>query len=85
MNEDAGKPAAKADPAIYSKMRLGALGRELPETAKGAVLLTLMDWHVPNGTFTVLAAWDGTASIYLSNGGGYIGGSSGFRRYERRH
>ena len=33
-----------------------------------------MDWVVSNGTVTVLAADDGTASVYLSNGGGFIGG-----------
>ncbi len=32
-----------------------------------------MDWHLTAGTSTVLAASDGTASIYLSSGGGYIG------------
>jgi hypothetical protein len=78
MQEESEKPAARADPALYPKMRLGALRRELPETANGKVLVVLMDWHVPNGTFTVLAAWDGTASLYLSSGGGFIGGSERF-------
>lgn len=33
-----------------------------------------MDWGVPNGTATVLAMSDGSASVYLSSGGGYLGG-----------
>ena len=33
-----------------------------------------MDWNVGNGTATVLAAADGSASVYLSSGGGFIGG-----------
>lgn len=34
----------------------------------------VMDWGVPTGTATVMALSDGSASIYLSGGGGYIGG-----------
>ncbi|MDT8067696.1 MAG: hypothetical protein ROO76_05960 [Terriglobia bacterium] len=34
----------------------------------------VMDWGVPAGTATVMALSDGSASIYLSSGGGYIGG-----------
>jgi hypothetical protein len=34
----------------------------------------LMDWGVNNGTATVIAASDGSASVYFSGGGGYIGG-----------
>jgi hypothetical protein len=34
----------------------------------------LMDWGIQNGTATVVAASDGSASIYFSRGGGYIGG-----------
>src|SRR5713226_5270765 len=33
----------------------------------------VMDWGVTNGTATVVAISDGTASIYLSSGGGSIG------------
>lgn len=33
-----------------------------------------MDWGVTNGTATVLAMSDGTASVYLSSGGGFLGG-----------
>ena len=34
----------------------------------------LMDWGVPAGSATVVAMADGTASVYLSSGGGFIGG-----------
>ena len=35
----------------------------------------LMDWGVTNGTASVLALSDGHASVYLSSGGGYLGGA----------
>jgi hypothetical protein len=34
----------------------------------------LMDWGVQKGTASVVAMSDGSASVYLSSGGGYIGG-----------
>jgi hypothetical protein len=34
----------------------------------------VMDWGVSNGTVTVTAMSDGSASIYLSSGGGSLGG-----------
>lgn len=34
----------------------------------------VMDWNTGNAIATVVAVADGTASIYLSNGGGQIGG-----------
>jgi len=34
----------------------------------------LMDWGLQKGTATVLAMSDGSASVYFSTGGGYIGG-----------
>ena len=68
----------KADPAFYSQMRRRALEMRFPNTARDAVQTVLMDWHVDRGTVTVLAAADGAASLYLSSGGGYIGGSERF-------
>lgn len=47
----------------------------MPQVARDAVHVVLMDWHVDKGTVTVVAAADGSASLYLSSGGGYIGGS----------
>jgi hypothetical protein len=35
-----------------------------------------MEWGLREGTVTVVAFSDGTASVYLSSGGGFIGGSS---------
>lgn len=37
-----------------------------------------MDIHTPNRTATIAAFADGTASIYISNGGGFLGGSQKF-------
>lgn len=34
-----------------------------------------MDFHVDHGTATVVASADGSASLYLSSGGGFLGGS----------
>jgi hypothetical protein len=36
----------------------------------------VMDWGVSSGTATVMALSDGSASIYLSGGGGYLGGQN---------
>jgi hypothetical protein len=64
----------KADPAIYRKLRDDMLPSTQPGFEPSAVQKVLMDWNVGNGTTTVLAAADGTASVYLSSGGGYLGG-----------
>jgi hypothetical protein len=34
-----------------------------------------MDWGISSGTTTVVALSDGNASVYLSSGGGYMGGA----------
>ena len=59
-------------------MRRNALEMQVPGPAGEGVRLLLMDWIVRNGTATVLAAADGTASVYLSSGGGFIGGGQRF-------
>ena len=64
---------AKPDPAIYVTLRTNALQAPLPDTADDSVRIVLMDWHVASGTSSALAAADGTASIYLSTGGGFLG------------
>ena len=65
----------KADPAAYPLMRENALMRlRIKNLPDDAVHIVLMDWNVGRGTATVLAAADGTASVYLSSGGGFIGG-----------
>jgi hypothetical protein len=56
-------------------MRRHALELQLPQVTRDGVHVVLMDWHVDKGTVTVVAAADGAASVYLSSGGGFIGGS----------
>jgi hypothetical protein len=63
----------KADPAIYQGLRGNVFNMQLHSPDDG-VQLVLMDWHVANGTASVLASIDGTASVYLSSGGGFLGG-----------
>ena len=65
----------RADPGIYSQMRRHVLEMRLTQPSPCAVHVVLMDWHVDRGTVTVAAAADGSASLYLSSGGGFIGGS----------
>jgi hypothetical protein len=38
------------------------------------VQIVLMDWHTPNGVATALAAFDGAASVYMSDGNEFVGG-----------
>lgn len=40
--------------------------------------VVLMDIPITSGTATVVAFADGTASIYISKGGGYLGGSQAY-------
>jgi hypothetical protein len=64
----------KANPAHYPKMRANALRMQVPGTTEGSVHMVFMDWSVGQGMATIMAAADGTASLYLSSGGGFIGG-----------
>jgi hypothetical protein len=68
----------KADPSIYTQMRRHAFEVRLPKLGRDAVHIVLMDWLIDKGTATVVAAADGAASVYLSVGGGFIGGSEKF-------
>ena len=68
------KNPGRPDPSIYQNMRENALHMKTGNLGPGDVFAVLMDWHVANGTASVLAAADGSASVYLSSGGGYIGG-----------
>jgi hypothetical protein len=36
----------------------------------------VMDWGTPSGSVTIVAISDGNASVYLSTGGGYLGGGA---------
>jgi hypothetical protein len=64
----------RADPAMYRKLRDHMLRSKQPNFEPDAVQAVFMDWHVGNGTATVFAAADGSASVYLSSGGGFLGG-----------
>src|SRR5512146_322436 len=55
-----------------TRERFGLEATSSPTEPWGVV----MDWGVPGGTATVMALTDGSASIYLSSGGGYLGGQN---------
>jgi hypothetical protein len=59
------------DRALHAKREELGLAAPAQSTLPWAAM---MDWGVSHGTATVLAVADGTASIYLSTGGGSIGG-----------
>jgi len=67
-------PRPKADPAMYPKLRDHAFRMPHPAVPDGNVTIALMDWRVSNGMCTVMASADGSASLYLSSGGGFLGG-----------
>lgn len=74
----AGEPSG---PSVYLGLRNLALETPLAKVPSASVakpgepFAVLMDWGIPAGTATVAAYADGTASIYLSSGGGYLGGA----------
>ena len=53
-----------------SRAKFGLAPTAKPYDAWGV----LMDWGITNGTATAVAMSDGSASVYLSSGGGYLGG-----------
>ena len=59
----------------------GLRGKIALPTAKTSTepYAVLMDWNTGNGIATVVAFADGTASMYLSSGGGSIGGGQAHR------
>jgi len=67
-------------PAVYQGLRGLAFGfmrakLGLPPTATPTEPWgVIMDWGVTSGTATLVAISDGSASIYVSSGGGYLGG-----------
>ena len=74
------RQSRKADPRLYPALRdqifqtrREKIGLPVPahDTDPWAVV---MDWNVAEGTATVVGIADGTASVYLSSGGGFIGG-----------
>jgi hypothetical protein len=75
-------PKKISDPReMYSALRAMMLKNARPKTisAPGSPKTpwgVLMDWGVRNGTATVMSMSDGSASVYLSSGGGFIGGQN---------
>lgn len=76
------QPSTNHAPNAEAYLGLRNLALQGPP-AEGAVANTsgptelyavLMDWGIPSGTVTVAAYADGTASVYLSSGGGFLGG-----------
>jgi hypothetical protein len=73
-------PASAADPGAYlglrnlmlegSRAKFGIPAGLKPTDPYGV----LMDWGIDAGSATVVAVADGTASVYLSSGGGFLGG-----------
>lgn len=73
-------PVARADPKVYfglrdmilhgSRSKFGIPPGSRPDEPYAVV----MDWGVDRGTATVVAIADGTGSVYLSSGGGFLGG-----------
>lgn len=71
----------KADPAIYQELRnqvlsgsrknFGLPPTKTPDEPWGVIMDVTFD---DGGSYTVVSMIDGNASIYLSSGGGYIGG-----------
>ena len=53
-----------------TRAKFGLAGTSKPTEPWGV----LMDWGMQGGTATVVTMSDGSASVYFSNGGGYLGG-----------
>jgi len=76
--DSSGKPA---DPKVYVDLRNMMLHGSRakfnlpPASTPNEPYGVLMDWGIGSGTASVVAVADGTASVYLSSGGGFIGGS----------
>jgi hypothetical protein len=70
----------KADPQVYFGLRDMMLHGSREKFAIAAPSTpsepwgVLMDWGIPAGSATVVALADGNASVYLSSGGGFLGG-----------
>jgi hypothetical protein len=81
LTQNALTQAAAPDPkSIYLGLRDQALNMKREKIGLPAPVsptqpwAVLMDWGLSSGTATIFAVSDGTASVYLSSGGGSIGG-----------
>jgi hypothetical protein len=73
-------PTTPPDPKVYlglrnlmlegSRAKFGIPAASKPAEPYGV----LMDWGIEAGSATIVAIADGTASVYLSSGGGFLGG-----------
>jgi hypothetical protein len=81
VSQTAEAPVSKPSPEVVyqglrnmvlhgTRARFGLAPAKSPTEPWGVV----MDWGVTNGTATVMALSDGSASIYMSSGGGFLGG-----------
>jgi hypothetical protein len=50
--------------------------KAMPPVAPGTILAVMYDWEIGRGVVTLVAFHDGTTSVYLSSGGGFIGTGS---------
>ena len=76
-----GSEKGSADPKeVYAGLRKSALTGSrsklglAPTSNRTEPWGVIMDWGLQRGTATVLAMSDGSASVYFSTGGGYLGG-----------
>ena len=60
--------------SAYEGLRGLMFGRDVQVGEDHSVHAVLMDWNIGKAVASVLAVADGTASVYLSSGGGYLGG-----------
>jgi|SRR6476620_9617832 len=78
-----GKAQAKKSTYLgFRKLALSSAGIEEAESSKtgpNEPRAVLMDMALTRRTSTIAAYADGTASIYISNGGGYLGGSESYK------
>jgi hypothetical protein len=78
-NQGSGETPQKSPREVYEGLRAMALSTR-PEQLGLSVgpnepYIGLMEIGLQKGCATIVGVLDGTASIYFSNGGGYIGGS----------
>lgn len=68
---------SRSNPPVYTKLREHALSLPLAAKQGRTVLMVVMDWYLTSGLTSIVAAFDGSTSIYLSSGGSFIGGGQG--------
>lgn len=84
------KKQAQTRPDVYDGLRAQVLKGTrssfdlAPTSAPMVPWGVVMDWGVSEGSATVVALSDGHASIYLSSGGGYLGGSQSHESNSQR-